>query len=244
MPVPPGFEPENRGKCKTCSIDIPKNRYYCDEHRPALMPKKPTAAQKRAKANLDKPAVTKIGAAATDIAKGAGGGKAPSGGAKKAPTVDATAKVMGKVLMYVTILIAMRLVSSDPDLRTDADREAQAQEIQLDEAQAQAMIHPIARFVTPLGFWRAYGGHVIDNADIIDCVASIYDYFSGLARYSASLRRRRLELDSIPVASRPAMPAHMPVQSTNGVVAEPEEIDSREGRVVTGAEVRRMKGLE
>ncbi len=216
--LPPKFK-AGRGHCVECGAEAP-NRFYCDQHRPAKVNKtKAQRAADKAQATLATPVQVPGQVAAAGLP--AGGGK----GTVKAPTVDATAKVLGRILMYVTIIIAMGLVARDPTLRTEAEREAQVEQLRLDEDQATKMLHPVARFLTPTKMWSSHGGHLIANADVIDALAALYDYFSGLARY----RRERLGRLPVDVTSRPApsLPPTMPYVPENGQVPE------REGRVVS-----------
>lgn len=229
------------GKCRQCGTDVPHPRQYCDEHRPAQRKRKLKAqqAQGRASQNLATPVhiPTDIAGAARPPEGGKGRGR---GKPVKAPTVDATAKVLGRTFMYVTLLIAARLVTKDPAFSgvDEHTREEQVHRIAMDEAQATNAIHPLARFLTPLGVWQAYGGHVIENADIIDCIVALYDYFSGLAQYAAAVRSRRLEAananaNAIPARSWP-VPSPQPVQETNGHIVEPVGMeDERQGRVLS-----------
>lgn len=242
MPDPKFVNP-NPGFCRECGEDISalgRMRQYCDEHRPEQKKKAPPSkAAKRATTNLTTTPV-RIAKDVADAALPAGGGR--GGGAKKAPTVDQTSKVFGRILMYVTILIAMRLVQGDPGLPSDEAREAQAQELQLDEAEATRMIRPLARFVTPLGFWRSYGGHIIENADIIDCIAALYDYFSSVAKYSAQRKQRIASTQPQLMASRPAPPAGPAPQHSNGNYAteEPESYLGQ-GRVMSRSDIQAMR---
>ena len=193
------------GKCRNpdCTVVVKHPRQYCDAHKPDPL----TTHKKRKKAQVAANLATPIKIPG-DIAA-AGQGRAGAGSPtepKKAPTVDATARVLGRIWMYVTILVAMRLVQGDPELPTETARQAKADELALDQDQAVAMIHPLARFITPMGFWRSYGGQLIANADVIDCIAAMYDYLSGVARYSSERRRRRQELAALPARSYPSQP--------------------------------------
>lgn len=228
--IPDRFSPDKRGHCVECGVEVGKNRYYCDTHRPAKKTAKPKAEREaeRAAANLATPVQVPGHVAAAALP--AGGGR----GTVKAPTVDATAKVLGRLLMYVTIIIAMGLVGRDPTLSTEAEREAQVEQLRLDEDQATKMLHPVARFITPTRVWGTYGGHLIANADVIDALAALYDYFSTLARY----RRERVARSPIEVtASRaPAAVAPGALPTTNGQLVEPT------GRVLSRRDV--VKGEE
>ena len=228
MPIPTAFTAENRGHCATCHIEVAKNRFYCDEHRPkaaeATARSKAKARAQREAAKATEIITTEPSQAATHIAAAAtpqGGGR----GAPKAPTVDATAKVLGRIFMYITIIIAMGLVSRDPTLHTEAEREAQVEQLRLDEDQATKMLHPIARFITPTKMWSTYGGHLIANADVIDALAALYDYFSGLARY----RRERLARAPAPVDVASTRVYRPVAPEENGQVVLPP----MEGRVLS-----------
>lgn len=219
MPKPPGLAALGQaGHCTKCGVEVAKNRYYCDEHRPPKTVANAKAKATKAAARATEIITTEPSQAATHIAAAAtpqGGGR----GATKAPTVDATAKVLGRILMYVTIIIAMGLVARDPTLHNEAEREAQVEQLRLDEDQATKMLHPVARFITPTKMWSTYGGHLIANADVIDALAALYDYFSGLARY----RRERLARSPVDVASSPIV-----APAPNG-----EVVPLMEGRVLS-----------
>lgn len=168
------------GKCRTCGKDVRHPRQYCDEHRPASAQKVPKQ-QGRAKRQRD---TAKSGSARAVVSDAL---NPPDSPAPKRTTVDSTSKLLARLLVYVTIFIAMYLVSSDPDLLSDEQKEAQVEELQLHEEDARSIAHPIARALHPTAIWQKYGAVLVEHSDVLDAVAALYDYGSGLARY----QRRR-----------------------------------------------------
>jgi hypothetical protein len=205
----------NPGKCRECGIDVTglgRGRQYCDEHRPDPRRKsKATQQRKIAKATPVK-VVTDIGQAA--------GSRVP-----KAPSVEQTTKVLGRILVYITIFVAMALVSGDPGLLSEEDQERQVGELQLKDEDARSIVHPIARVLTPTKLWARYGGSIIEHSDVLDALVNLYDYASSLARYKRQRTRREQGLAAAPSNGHGGrIPAHMaPMPANEASAYDPEE---------------------
>lgn len=196
------------GKCRTCGKDVRHPRQYCDEHRPVSHHKTPKQAG-TAKRQRD---TAKTGSARAIVSDTI----APKGEATpKRTTVESTSKLLARLLVYVTIFIAMYLVSSDPDLMTDEQKEAQVEELQLHEEDARSIAHPIARALHPTALWQRYGAALVEHSDVLDAVAALYDYGSSLARYQR--RRGRAQ------AARQAAPSNGHVPRGASIVVPMEE---------------------
>jgi hypothetical protein len=233
----------NPGHCRTCGEAVKHPNQYCDAHRPAKKPParatKKQASADRAHKNVTATPISIPG----DIA--AAGGKSERGAArrirKSAPSVDQTASVLGRVLLYITVLIAIRLVSGDPDLHTEAEQEDQAKQLQLDDDQAKAIIHPIARLIQPTKLWATYGGYIIEHADVMDAAVALYEYGSTLVRYTRDRKSRELAHlngSAVPVQSAPIFR-----DAPNGNAAPTYgEFVPGTGVLMTRDAVRKMRG--
>lgn len=166
----------NPGHCRTCGVEVPSPRQYCDEHRPASRPPKRNKAVQNIKAERPVTAVV------SDVAKATG--------AAKRATVDATAKLFGKLFVYLSIFLAMALIAGDPLLVSDEDQERAVGELQLSEEQAKSLAHPLARLVTPSKLWQRVGPGLIENSDALDALVALYDWVSGIFRYRRQRARR------------------------------------------------------
>jgi len=186
------------GKCRKCGVDVTHPRQYCDDHRPAPPPPRKARDAKRARDNVE---ATKVRAIASDVMQ--------SAGQPKRASVDATSKLIGKILVYLTIFIAMALVRGDPSLENEEQQEAQVDALQLHEDDAKAIAHPLARALHPTKLWQRYGPALIEHSDVLDAIAALYDYGSGLARY-----QRRRHAGAQATANAPAnghIPAFVPL---------------------------------
>ena len=229
----------NPGHCRTCGEEVKAPYQYCAAHRPIKKPPqratKKQASADRAHRNVTATPISIPG----DIA--AAGGKAERGASRKtAPSVDQTARVLGRVLLYITVLIAIRLVSGDPDLHTEAEQEDLAKQLQLDDDQAKAIIHPIARLIQPTKLWATWGGYIIEHADVMDAAVALYEYGSTLVKYSRDRKSRELAHlngSAVPAQSVPIFrDAPSPNGHGNGIPAEVS------GVLMTREQLRRMQG--
>jgi len=194
-PINKRFDIRDRGICKVCGTEIAKTRFYCDDHRPEKRtpaPRNSVKQRKIAKATPIK-VVTDVGAAA--------GSRPP-----RTPTLDATTKVLARLLVYITIFVAMALVSGDPGLQSEEDQERQVGELQLTDENARAIAHPIARALTPTKLWARYGGAIIEHSDVLDALVNLYDYASALARYRRARVRRERGIAAAPSNGRVGVP--------------------------------------
>lgn len=191
-------DPSERGKCRECGTKIAGNRYYCDEHKPS---KKPPTRKNRAQkvhANITETPI-RIPA---DIAD-AGGRRNDK---TKPPSQEATANMLGRLLVYLSAFLAAALVAGDPDVRTDADQEALAGRLALSEDQAKDIMHPISRILTPTGVWQKYGGSIVNNSDVLASLVALYEWGSELVRYKRNRAARitqyqkQAELQAAPLA--------------------------------------------
>ena len=95
-----GFDVKDRGICKVCQIEIAKNRFYCDEHRPA----KP---EPKAKEPKSRPA-TAVSAATAIVREGTPTTEAAR---KRPPTAKEWQDKMGLALALLTTWMVLRIVS-------------------------------------------------------------------------------------------------------------------------------------
>lgn len=176
----------NPGHCRTCGAPVPHPRQYCDEHRPAPKPAKPKRSKPLQVVRGERPVTSVV----SDVAKA-------TGTAKRA-TVDATAKLFGKLFVYLSIFVAMALVSGDPALATEEEQERQVGELQLSEDQAKAIAHPLARLFAPTALWQKVGPSLIENSDALDAVVALYDWVSSIFRYKRQRAKREQAMAAAP----------------------------------------------
>lgn len=178
----------NPGHCRTCGVEVPHPRQYCDEHRPAQKAPKKTKGPRKPLQVVqgDRP----VTAVVSDVAKATG--------AAKRATVDATAKLFGKLFVYLSIFIAMALVSGDPALVTEDDQERQVGELQLSDEQAKSIAHPLARLFAPTALWQKVGPSLIENSDALDAVVALYDWLSAVWRYKRQRAKREQAVTAAP----------------------------------------------
>jgi hypothetical protein len=157
--------------------------------------------------------------------------------ATKRPTVEGTTKLFAKVLLYISVIIAMWLVSSDPRLGTDEEKERQVRELQLDDEQASAIAHPLARFINTTSVWQKVGPKLIEHSDMLDALVAVYDWAASLARYQR--HRKRLQ-SSPPTNGQVRGPVVHAVPFVEAPVAPPPEWGSQVGPTPEQlAEIRR-----
>jgi hypothetical protein len=157
--------------------------------------------------------------------------------ATKRPTVEGTTKLFAKVLLYLSVIIAMWLVSSDPGLGTDEDKERQVRELQLDDEQASAIAHPLARFINTTAVWQRVGPKLIEHSDVLDALVAIYDWAASLARYQ---RHRKRSQQSPPTNGQVRGPVVHTIPFVEAPVAPPPEWGSQVGPTPEQlAEIRR-----
>ena len=218
----PRIDPSERGKCQKCGEKIAGNKFYCDAHRPEKAPRKPPQRTKKAVETVQAEPVTAIATAVAD----AGAGIRPS---KKGPTADQTAKVLGRVLVYISALLVMSLIANDPDVGSEEDYEALAASLTLTDSQAVAIMHPVSRILTPTAMWQKYGGTVIENSDILESIVAVYDYMSGLVRYKRErARREALRRGQIAQPAPPPMNGHAVIAPSPEVVTHAQRMTEGE----------------
>lgn len=226
-------DPSQRGICRECGEKIAGNRFYCDAHKPA---KKPPTRRNRSQKVLDNTAEpVKI---AGDVAAAAG--RTPKGG--KAPSQEATANMLGRLLVYLSAFLAMALIAGDPDIRTEADQEAAASHLSLSEEQGKAIMHPLSRILTPTAIWQKYGGTLVENSDWLESIVALYEWGSELFRYKRNRAARevqykkQVELQNAPLAvkAQPRTENDPYTGPTEGVIAGPDSTfwERTEGRKV------------
>lgn len=199
----------NPGHCRTCDADLAAlglnpMRQYCDEHRPER--KRPGSSGGSTRRSTERVTPTQIGeqsAAETvrEITRDISSSKIP-----KKPTVEATTKVVGKLVYYLFLVVVMSLVGSDPTLN-DEQQEAVAGELSLSNEDAEAIARPLARLLTPTGFWQKTGPSIIENSDVVDALVAAYNAASGIFHYQRERKRREARM----VAGNPAMNGHVPM---------------------------------
>ena len=138
-----GFDVKDRGICKVCGIEIPKNRFYCDEHRPAKpepkVPKEPKA--RPATAVSAATAIVREGAPTTEAAR------------KRPPTAKEWSDKMGLALALLTTWLVLRIISrSDLAGAPDEVQDNAADHLEMGEDEVDAIVDPFVALITgPLG---------------------------------------------------------------------------------------------
>lgn len=189
----------NPGHCRACGVEVKHPRQYCDEHRPASKPKKSERKRGERLAPEQVKDSAPLREAIRDISETKVG---------KKPTVDATSKILGKVVYYLFLAIVMTVVSSDMTL-TEDEQEQTSGALALSSEDAEAIARPFARFLTPTSFWQKTGPQIIANGDIIDALIAGYNAASGLMHYQRDRKRRELQNEQRRLGN-PAMNGHVP----------------------------------
>jgi len=137
-----GFDVNDRGICKVCQIEIAKNRFYCDDHRPT----KPEPKTKEPKA---RPA-TAVSAATAIVREGAPTTEAAR---KRPPTAKEWSEKMGLALALLTTWLVLRIISrSDVSQAPDEEQDAWADRLEMGEDEVSAIVDPFVALITgPLG---------------------------------------------------------------------------------------------
>ena len=137
-----GFDVKDRGICKVCQIEIPKNRFYCDEHRPA----KP---EPKAKEPKSRPA-TAVSAATAIVREGTPTTEAAR---KRPPTAKEWQDKMGLALALLTTWMVLRIVSrSDLHEAPDEVQDSAVDHLEMGEDEVDAIVDPFVALITgPLG---------------------------------------------------------------------------------------------
>ena len=137
-----GFNVNDRGICKVCQIEIAKNRFYCDEHRPI----KPEPKVKEPKA---RPA-TAVSAATAIVREGTPTTEAAR---KRPPTAKEWSDKMGLALALITTWLVLRIIArSDLAQAPDEIQDAEADRLEMGEDEVDAIVDPFVALITgPLG---------------------------------------------------------------------------------------------
>jgi len=137
-----GFDVNDRGICKVCQIEIAKNRFYCDEHRPA----KP---ETKAKEPKSRPA-TAVSAATAIVREGTPTTEAAR---KRPPTAKEWQDKMGLALALLTTWMVLRIVSrSDLHEAPDEVQDSAVDHLEMGEDEIDAIVDPFVALITgPLG---------------------------------------------------------------------------------------------
>ncbi|MDA8385414.1 MAG: hypothetical protein M0Z88_04035 [Actinomycetota bacterium] len=221
-----------------------------------------------AKGRPDKPKGRKPASGATaDKARGAVTGATPVRAAfqdiadtvppgKSVPNLEQTSKLFGKILLYLSVLIALALIKGDPMAEDDRAKDELVARLQLDGDQSRSIMHPVARLVQPTKVWHNYGRQVIEHSDMLDAAVAIYEWSSELARYKAdrakrdkarrepvetTLRRVPERPDVSPRDSAPYEPVVVSPQ-TGALHPDTRTMEERAGVLLTREDVRRMRG--
>ena len=137
-----GFDVKDRGICKVCQIEIAKNRFYCDEHRPAkLEPKVKEPKSRPATAVSAATAIVREGTPATEAAR------------KRPPTAKEWQDKMGLALALLTTWMVLRIVSrSDLHEAPDEVQDSAVDHLEMGEDEVDAIVDPFVALITgPLG---------------------------------------------------------------------------------------------
>jgi len=137
-----GFNVNDRGICKICQIEIPKNRFYCDDHRPAK-------AEPKAKEPKSRPA-TAVSAATAIVREGTPTTEAAR---KRPPTAKEWQDKMGLALALLTTWMVLRIVSrSDLHEAPDEVQDSAVDHLEMGEDEVDAIVDPFVALITgPLG---------------------------------------------------------------------------------------------
>jgi len=138
-----GFDFRDRGTCKVCQVEIPKNRFYCDEHKPAKAePKEKAAPRSRpATAVSAATAIVREGTPTTEAAR------------KRPPTAKEWQDKMGLALALLTTWLVLRIISrSDLAQAPDEVQDEWADRLEMGEDEVDAIVDPFVALITgPLG---------------------------------------------------------------------------------------------
>lgn len=137
-----GFDVKDRGICKVCQIEIAKNRFYCDEHRPAKPePKVKEPKSRPATAVSAATAIVREGTPATEAAR------------KRPPTAKEWQDKMGLALALLTTWMVLRIVSrSDLHEAPDEVQDSAVDHLEMGEDEVDAIVDPFVALITgPLG---------------------------------------------------------------------------------------------
>ena len=137
-----GFDVKDRGICKVCQIEIAKNRFYCDEHRPARPePKVKEPKSRPATAVSAATAIVREGTPATEAAR------------KRPPTAKEWQDKMGLALALLTTWMVLRIVSrSDLHEAPDEVQDSAVDHLEMGEDEVDAIVDPFVALITgPLG---------------------------------------------------------------------------------------------
>ena len=226
------FDLRDRGKCRVCEIEIAKNRFYCDEHRPVETVKKAeakAAAHARNKAVKNEPPkrpATAVSAARTVVQAGTPTTEAR----KRPPTAKEWSDKMGMALALLTTWLVLRIISrSDLAEAPDEVQDATADRLEMGEDEVDAIVDPFVALVTgPLGgLNKKYGRQSLEILGILPAVVAFLTWRGRLRDFEKTHvpqrpRRREQPRAQEPVGTDGEAPIFTPARFNGATVFEPE----------------------
>ncbi len=169
------LDPASRGKCRTCGVEIPSNRYYCDTHRPEGR-KHPTRKAKRQGQTTARVGAVKAGPRSIigELSSEAPGRKGP-------PSLAEWSKALGRIGGMASILLVMAMIEAD-------DEEVVAY-LSLSDQDAEAALRPVARAIQKSKWSTKSGRDVLDNLDVLDAIWAAASWAMRLRKFATAKRQ-------------------------------------------------------
>jgi hypothetical protein len=193
-----GFDFRDRGKCKVCEVEIPKNRFYCDDH-------KPVKAEPKVKEPKSRPA-TAVSAATAIVREGTPTTEAAR---KRPPTAKEWQDKMGLALALLTTWMVLRIISrSDLAQAPDEVQDEVADRLEMGEDEVDAIVDPFVALITgPLGgVNKKYGRQSLEILGVLPAALAMVTWRGRVRDFERQhcppRQRQRRGVPSAPVPQR------------------------------------------
>lgn len=105
---------------------------------------------------------------------------------KNAPTADQLERTFAKLYGYATYGAWSLILDGDPNIVNETQHEAALDILAPTSEQALATVKPLARVAAKTALNKRFGRGLVDNADLVDCVAAIFEQARNARAYFAA----------------------------------------------------------
>lgn len=223
MPVPPDIS--LRGHCQTCQVEVAKNRFYCDEHRP------PPSHKRKKDGDAPKKPATAV-SAAREIAQAG----TTDAARKRPPSAAEWRTKMSLALALLTTWMVLRVIGrSDVSEAPDETQEAWANRLDMGDDEVDAIVDPFVALITgPLGAAnKRYGRGAIEILGVLPACLALTTWRTRIRQFEREHcppRERRFARAPRPQRADGAPPADLGAPGTavqpaylNGAIGAQEQ---------------------
>lgn len=187
-----------RGVCRVCGEPArKKSAFYCLEHAP-VKPDRVTTPPRDRKRPAEVPEIIEVIDKAT-----------PTRATASAPGQREWGKLLGEIIGYLSVMVAVRMVDHRVEKVGLEQAEAMATDLALSDDEAEKISKPLSRILARSALNKRYGRSIMDNADVLQAFFVLKDFYDRCQPYMAEKREiRKLEQ----MAQRPSPPPNQGVQ--------------------------------